>query len=85
MTAIRGEAQFVLEAMATWSGSNPGAASTSTTRSEQESDTKEVESKADTAKDEKTRAKGQVKTAPSTVAQLGYPFRFVMLTENRKF
>lgn len=85
VSAIRGEAQFVLEAMATWSGSNPGAASTSTTRAEQESDTKEVESNANTAKDEKTRAKGQVKTAPSTVAQLGYPFRFVMLTENRKF
>jgi hypothetical protein len=83
--ALRGEAQFVLEAMVTWSGSNPSAAVSSTTKAEQQSDAKPVESKSNTAQDEKKRALGQVKTAPSTVSQLGYPFRFVRLTENRKF
>ena len=83
--ATRGEAQFVLEAMVTWSGSNPSAATSSTSRTEQETDSRELESKDNTAQAERERAKGEVKTAPSTVAQLGYPFRFVMLTENRKF
>lgn len=85
IAATRGEAQFILESLVTWSGSNPTAADTSTTNAERESDAKELESRADTARDEKQRALGEVKTAPSTVAQLGYPFRFVMLAENRKF
>jgi hypothetical protein len=85
VAATRGEAQFVLESLVTWSGSSPSAADSSTTNAEREDDTREVESDADTTQDEKKRALGNVRTAPSTVAQLGYPFRFVMLAENRKF
>ena len=85
VAATRGEAQFILESLVTWSGSNPSAANASATAAEQESDARELESDANTARDERQRALGQVRTAPSTVAQLGYPFRFVMLAENRKF
>ncbi len=85
ITATRGEAQFVLESLVTWSGSDPTAANSSSTNAERQQDARELESDANTASDEKQRARGEVRTAPSTVAQLGYPFRFVMLAENRKF
>ena len=38
-----------------------------------------------TAEEERARARGSARTAPSSAAKLGYPFRFVRITENRNF
>jgi len=81
--AQRGEARFDLEAMVTWSGSNAGAAGT---RSAEPSRAGEAVDEGDRSADnQRRRARGNTRTAPATEAQLGYPFRFVRLTENRKF
>ena len=84
--AVRGEARFLLQALVTWSGSNPGAADTTTPEQTEGQDTDEViESDPNTAEEERDRARGKTRTAPSSSAKLGYPFRFVRITENRNF
>ncbi|MEX0331349.1 MAG: hypothetical protein AB3N64_08010 [Puniceicoccaceae bacterium] len=84
--AIRGEARFLLQALVTWSGSNPGAADTTTPEQTEGEDTDEVvDSDPGTAEEERVRARGKTRTAPAASAKLGYPFRFVRITENRNF
>jgi type II secretory pathway component PulK len=76
--AVRGEARFELEALVTWSGSDVSAADT-----RPPADTRPDASERGTAT---ARSRpGAVRTAPALAAELGYPFRFVRLTENRKF
>ncbi|MGA1205528.1 MAG: general secretion pathway protein GspK [Opitutales bacterium] len=83
--ARRGEANFTLEALVTWSGSNPSAAASPDSDATREPSKAEAENVAETAQDERNRARGDTRTAPAAAAKLGYPFRFVRLTENRKF
>ena len=83
--ALRGEAQFVLQALVTWSGSNPGAADTNPVEPEQGENDPPVDSDPNSAEEERTRARGSARTAPSSAAKLGYPFRFVRISENRNF
>jgi general secretion pathway protein K len=83
--AVRGEARFVLQALVTWSGSNPGAADTTPNRPAGSDTAPVMDSNPDSAKDERARARGNARTSPSVAANLGYPFRFVRITENRNF
>jgi hypothetical protein len=85
--ALRGEARFQLEGLVTWSGANPGAGVASDTgdnNAEQPEDL-EPDPNDESASARRERARGNTQTEPATVAQLGYPFRFLLLTENRKF
>jgi len=82
--AIRGDARFMLQALVTWSGANPGAGDSSRTRSIEEDTQQNIQSQAGNANEERTRARGKTRTVPSAAADLGYPFRFVRITENRK-
>jgi general secretion pathway protein K len=82
--ANRGEARFSIEALVTWSGSNPSAGDASDNRNRESVGTAVQESQPDSARDRRNQARGKTKTAPDTVAKLGYPFRFVRLSENRK-
>ena len=76
--AVRGEARFVVEALVTWSGSTPAAPA-------------QAQPDADTRSDDPRDFSGSrvqrqgATTAPAEAARLGYPFRFLRLTENRKF
>jgi general secretion pathway protein K len=81
--AIRGEAQFVLQALVTWAGANPGAADTTPNRPAGSDSVAETDSDPNTAQGERARARGKARTAPTESAKLGYPFRFVRITENR--
>lgn len=80
--AVRGEARFVVEALVTWSGSTPGATPAGPT---------EAEERASIETDPRDFSRAQQDTrrtpvtGPAEAAQLGYPFRFLRLTENRKF
>ena len=90
VTAERGEARFVLEALVTWSGSNPGTGNASRdSESDSDSDTEtdtESDSNGDTDRLQASRqqTRGGSQTQSSTAASLGYPFRILRLTENRK-
>jgi type II secretory pathway component PulK len=83
--ANRGEARFSLEALVTWSGSNPAAGDASENANQETPGTAVQESQPDSARERRQQARGKTKTTPDTVAKLGYPFRFVRLSENRKF
>jgi hypothetical protein len=83
--AMRGEAQFVLQALVTWSGANPGAADTRPNEPAGSDSNPVMESDPNSATEGRNRARGNTRTAPSTSANLGYPFRFVRITENRNF
>lgn len=85
VTAARGDARFEINALVTWSGSDAGAADTTSpddagNRSVEDTDTGER-----SAAQRRRSARGNTRTAPSVTADLGYPFRFVRLTENRNF
>lgn len=82
-TAIRGEARFELEYLVEWSGANPGAGNSAESRSTDR--TREARNTdPNTAADQRRRARGSARTAPTVAADLGYPFRFVRIAENRK-
>ena len=83
--AARGEASFVLEALVSWSGANPGAGDAASPEETQPRTTPVEESDTGSAADRRSQAKGKTRTAPSAAASLGYPFRFIRITENRKF
>jgi general secretion pathway protein K len=83
--ASRGEARFVLEALVSWSGANPGAGDTNPVTDTESRTTPVEESDPETAAARRTKARGKTRTAPSAAATLGYPFRFIRITENRKF
>lgn len=72
--AIRGEARFQLEGLVTWAGANPAAGGTRGTTNPQTNPDRNVRGDA-----------GTTLTAPDSAAELGYPFRFLVLTENRNF
>lgn len=82
--AIRGDARFELEAMVTWSGSNAAASRTSSPTADGRTRAP-ANANPTSASDQRTRATGSARTSPSVVANLGYPFRFVRITENRRF
>jgi general secretion pathway protein K len=85
VSALRGEARFDLEALVSWAGSDAGAADA---RSPDSADTRteEADNPADdSATARRRRARGDTRTSPAVEAELGYPFRFLRLTENRKF
>ncbi len=83
--AYRGEARFTLEALVSWSGSNPGVAGTSQAgRSADEANREIVNNNPQTAAQERQRATGSARTTGSVAAELGYPFTFVRISENRK-
>lgn len=80
--ARRGEARFQLEALVSWAGANPSAGGT---RPAQDPALRDTVTTPDGAAERQLRARGSARTAPDTAAQLGYPFRFVRLVENRNF
>lgn len=83
--AYRGEARFTLEALVSWSGSNPGVAGTSRVgQSADEANQQIVNNNPQTAAQERERATGSARTAESAASELGYPFTFVRISENRK-
>jgi len=84
VVASRGEARFVVEALVTWAGANPGAGDAAATRPAEGETQENIDTEARTADDRRSRARGQTRTAPASVAKLGYPFRFVWIIENRK-
>ena len=84
MEAIRGEARFTLEALVSWSGANPGISGAKAVRTAEETNSNVVGTNPNTARDKMAKARGRTKTAPSSAAKLGYPFRFVRISENRR-
>ena len=82
--ALRGEARFVLDTLVTWSGANPGAADTRSPQPGENAGETPVDSRGRSARERRQQARGETRTTPDTAAQLGYPFRFVRITENRK-
>lgn len=85
VTAFRGEARFTLEALVSWSGSNPGVAGASRTgQSANEANRDLVNNNPQSAEQERERATGSARTTESTASELGYPFTFLRISENRK-
>lgn len=85
VSAVRGDARFDVEALVSWSGSDAGAADTSSGRDQPADPGPTGEDPANSAAAERNRSRGSARTAPSVTAELGYPFRFLRLVENRKF
>ncbi|MGC9449889.1 MAG: general secretion pathway protein GspK [Oceanipulchritudo sp.] len=83
--AARGEARFVLEVLVSWAGANPGAGDAASRETAQPDTEPVVETNPRSARAQRQRARGETRTAPSAAASLGYPFRFLRITENRKF
>lgn len=83
--AIRGDARFEIDALVTWSGSDAGAGEASNPGDITEGTEGNIDTNRQSAADRRQRARGETRTAPSVTAELGYPFRFVRLTENRSF
>jgi hypothetical protein len=82
--ASRGDARFQIDALVTWAGSDASAAKArSPETTARASDP--IDSNDDSAKGRLQRGKGSARTAPALSADLGYPFRFVRISENRKF
>ncbi len=73
--AVRGEARFVLEGLVTWAGANPGARPAETAQ----------QPRITVPGRPRTPAARTVAAKPGLAAELGYPFRFVRLAENRSF
>lgn len=81
VVASRGEARFQLEGLVIWSGSDPAAG-----RSRAVEDNPETPIDPSNATAEQDReARGGVTTRPAAGSDLGYPFSFVRLVENRNF
>jgi general secretion pathway protein K len=80
--AIRGEARFELEALVTWSGSDAGAAATRAVGNRPAGQDERAGNRPGAAV---RRTGPTARTLPGVAAELGYPFRFVRLAENRKF
>lgn len=70
----RGEATFLLNALVSWSGSNPAAAGSTRTESQQRG----------TQRDESGQRQHQTTARSANASQLGYPFKVHALVENRK-
>jgi general secretion pathway protein K len=83
--ASRGDARFDLEALVSWSGSDAGAADLSQNRDQEDQATPNEDASDDSSAAQRRRSRGSARTAPSVTAELGYPFRFVRIVENRKF
>jgi hypothetical protein len=83
--AIRGDARFQIDALVTWSGSDAAAADAKSPESESTRANDVVDQQDDSAAGRLKRSKGSARTAASTGADLGYPFRLVRISENRKF
>lgn len=83
--AIRGDAAFTVEVLVQWSGSDAGAADARSADDAQARNRTPEDSNPNSARDQRRRARGSARTAPSVAAELGYPFRFLRITENRKF
>jgi hypothetical protein len=83
--AIRGDAAFTVEVLVQWSGSDAGAADARSADENQARNRSPEDSNPNSARDQRRRARGSARTAPSVAAELGYPFRFLRITENRKF
>lgn len=83
--AIRGDARFSLETLVQWSGSATGAAGAQANENTGSRARDVQTSNPTSAADQRSRARGNTQTAPSEAAQLGYPFRFLRISENRKF
>lgn len=86
VVASRGDANFQIDALVTWSGSDASAADTKSPEEDNRSRARDViDENDDSAQGRLKRSKGSARTAPSVSADLGYPFRFVRISENRKF
>ncbi|NDV62504.1 general secretion pathway protein GspK [Puniceicoccales bacterium CK1056] len=83
--ASRGDARFDLEALVSWSGSDAGAADSSQNRNQAETNSPEEDAAPDSSAAQRNRSRGSARTAPAISAELGYPFRFIRIVENRKF
>jgi general secretion pathway protein K len=83
--ATRGDARFDLEALVSWAGSDAGAADTSENRDQPAEADPADESNENSSAAQRNRSRGSARTAPSVTAELGYPFRFLRIVENRKF
>jgi len=73
--AVRGEARFMLEALVTWAGANPGARPSAA----------QPGTPARARAPARPQATRTAVARPGLAAELGYPFRFVRLVENRNF
>ncbi|HKJ89854.1 MAG TPA: hypothetical protein VJ960_01890 [Oceanipulchritudo sp.] len=85
VTSIRGDARFELEGLVSWSGSDAAAADARSLDSEARGSREPLDSGDDSASARRQQARGNTRTAPTQAADLGYPFRFLRLAENRKF
>lgn len=85
VTASRGDARFDLETLVSWSGSDAGAADLSQNRQPEEEANPGGEEPRGSSAERRSRSRGTARTAPAVSAELGYPFRFVRIVENRKF
>lgn len=86
VVASRGDANFQIDALVTWSGSDASAADAKSPEVDNRSSARDViDENDDSAQGRLKRSKGSARTAPSVSADLGYPFRFVRISENRKF
>lgn len=85
VTATRGDARFEIDALVTWSGSDTSAAEARKPDANASRADTPVDQNDDSAQGRLQRTKGSARTAASVSADLGYPFRFVRISENRKF
>lgn len=83
--AVRGDAIFTVEVLVSWSGSDAGAADARSVEESASRSRTPENSNPTSSRDQRSRARGSARTAPSVAAELGYPFRFLRITENRKF
>lgn len=83
--AIRGDARFQIEALVTWSGSDTSAANARRPDANASRADNPVDENDDSAQGRLQRTRGSARTAASVSADLGYPFRFLRISENRKF
>lgn len=85
VAAIRGDARFELEALVSWSGSDAGAADSRSLDEDTPRTERTVDRNDQSAAGRRRLGRGSTRTAPSAAAELGYPFRFLRIAENRKF
>ncbi len=85
VTSIRGDARFELEGLVSWSGSDASASDNRSPGNDDQGSREARDVGDDSASARRQQARGNTRTAATETADLGYPFRFLRLAENRKF
>lgn len=81
VTASRGQARFVLEAMVEWIGANPGAGRTASSNQRNE----DTANQPNNRNSNRNPSRSNTRTDLPSASDLGYPFRILRLLENRNF